>query len=136
VHRIAEGLHHGPSHAAVVVRGNLRGGDGLGAELEAPLERTRGVVDGERDVADAVAVNARVLRDEAAGPELVREDEPYVPLLDGEGLAVAQPGLEARLRQRPEAEGVREEVRRRERVADVELDVIDSAKHGDLQSAP
>src|SRR5206468_12722681 len=63
------------------------------------------------------------------------EDQPDVALLEGEGLPVAQPGLQARLRQRAESQGVGEEVGRREGVAHVELDVIDSPKHANLLSA-
>ena len=78
-------------------------------------------------------MQARVICDGARWIERVREDEPDRALLDREGLPVAPPRLETRLRERAEAESPREEIRARESVADVELDVVDSAEHGLLR---
>src|SRR6185436_17786613 len=70
--------------------------------------------------------------DGAVRREGVGEDDPDLTLLDGEGLPIAQAGLEPRLRQRAEAQSPGEEIGRGKGVADVKLYVIDSAQHVDL----
>jgi hypothetical protein len=111
-------------HAAVLVLDPRRLRHAARAALERMAIGVLGVRDPDRDVLDAVAVQALVARDLVVAAKRAREDEADVPLLDDVGRAVADARLGARVRGLAKAEAALVEVRRLLRVAHPELEVV------------
>jgi hypothetical protein len=99
-----------------------------GAALHRLFERAVRIVHLERDVADAVAVQFQVVRRGVIRNQRRREDEPGAALPHHVGGHVTAAGLEARVRELREAEGVAVEVGRLPGVADPELHMVDLAQ--------
>jgi hypothetical protein len=93
------------------------------------------VGDGERDDLHAVAVGRVVAADLMVGRQRAGEDEPDAALLEHVRGAVADAGLQPRVGDLLEAHRPRVEVRGLQRVADVELDVVDAVQRHEVIGA-
>jgi hypothetical protein len=88
-------------------------------------ERADGIVDGEGDVADAVAVPSHVLGDLRLGAQPAGDNEAHGTLLEDVRRPVVDTRLGAAVRDDVEAERRREERRCVTSVADPQLDVVE-----------
>jgi hypothetical protein len=91
------------------------------------------VGNGQRDIADAVAVARAVAGDLVILAERRRQDEADLALLQDIGGAVAEPGLGPCISRAREAEHALVEVRRLLRVPDPEFDVVPTEQRHEVR---
>ena len=129
---VAVGGDGGDAHFAVLVAEGLGLADAARAAAGGLAPGGFGVVHPQRDVADAVAVQADVLGDRVVGLQRRGEHEADLVLHQDVGGAVARAGLGSAIGGQAEAERGAVEVRGLARVADVELDVIGAVQRQEV----
>ena len=92
---LAVGGDRGELHLAALVLHPVRGQDAAGAVADGMVVRGVRVGDAQRDLVDAVAVQAVVHRDVVAAEQGARDDEPDPALLEHVRDAIPAAGLEA-----------------------------------------
>ena len=132
VQRLAVGRDLGEADRAALVGLLPRLADARGAALRGLAVGVLDVRHRQGDHLHAVAVGGLVGADLVARRQRAREHEPDAALLEHVRGAVAHAGLEARVGDLLEAERVDVEERRLDRVAHVELDVVDAVQRHEV----
>jgi len=128
VDRIAIERNRCHAHFAVSIVQSERLLDRASAALRGFAEGGIGVIDGERDVAHAIAMQLDVIGDGMIGTKRSGEDEADFPLLQHVAGAIADAGFRSAVAGERHAERRSIIVRGLAGVADVELDVIGSVE--------
>src|SRR6185369_715556 len=124
--QIAEGRHRRLDHTTVFIIEERRFHDRLGAVGDSEIKSLCGIAARQGDVSHSVPMQGDVIRHYTRGGRRFRYHQTYAVLLADKRHAVAHAGFETGESHRLKAEGGAVKVNSLLRIADIELDVINS----------